>query len=519
MKLSFKRGSALAAAAVVVLLGGCDTENDPAVKNPMIQASVDLDKAYVPSLFYSNINPVPNEPFALNAKATFDTLTGSWSGFKDTIGTTSGSLDLTPYYGEVEGNVTVATTLIDNIIAAGTLYPADITDAHNALESVRDILAEMRGEVPLNYFMDGVTTAHHAMEPVAGAASTYEPGDDDAAYCTALEASLPAFSSAWSDVDSDYSESSIASLYSLGSEKSGNLTANVNAMSAILANLDGNMTDCTANIVAVDTEADKIKGTFVKTFLAFGDFITPFMADMIDMEKAFVPVLYCTNNPPDVNTTCGGLLGTESLINTFIIKMESLQARYPVIPGKLDLPGTIYWKNDFTAINTAMANTVGIMLAAGSTADLIPAHTELEDVRSAMYHLRNTFENYDFITDRVTDYHNAMEPIAIAVKGLAAEDVNQSVKDAISAALPGALTAMRTLERDVPNLDLAAFGLDETWLLTQNISIAAQLTNLQLLQTALDNDIAADILLHAQAVKPGFIPFFKAFGDFILPPT
>ncbi len=517
MQISITRINSVAMLTAVALLSACNSDSDSVtanVKNPIEQESVALDKVYAPSLFYSNINPVPNELFAQNAKATFDTLSASWSGFKNTIGTASGAIDLTPYYSEVDGNISIATTLLDTVITDAN-YPVDITDAHLALESVRDTLGEMRGTLGMEYFMDDVTTAHHAMEAVSGAYAVYVVDNNITQLCASLDTALPIFDAAWNDVNSSYTESHISSLYDLSTEKSTNLTANVNTMSSTIGALNALMPTCVADEGTVAAQAAMVKPVFVKAFLAFGDFITPFMADMITMEKAFTPVLYCTNNPPDVNTTCNGLTGAGNLLDTFVLATETFQAHYPIIPSKLNLPATIYWKSDFDAVNTAITNALAIQSSASTTADLLPAHDELEAIRTAMYQLRSTFENYDFITDHVTTYHHAMEPIGIAVKPLTdPSEVNQTIKDTISAALPGSFEAMNILEQKVPDMNLTAFGVDAAWLETQNSSIAAQLANLQALQNGLDDDNATLILNSAKSVTPLFIPFFKGFGTF-----
>ena len=517
MQISITKINSVAMLTAVALLSACSSEDNLTAdgNNPIVQESVALDKAYAPSLFYSNINPVPNELFAQNAKATFDTLSAGWSGYKSTIGTTSGAIDLTPYYSEVDGNISAATTLLDTVISdANYSVPVDITAAHLALESVRDTLGEMRGTIGIEYFMDDVTTAHHAMEAVSGAYAVYLGDSNITQLCASLDTALPIFDAAWNDVNSSYTESYISSLYDLSTEKSTTLTGNVNMMSSTIAALNALMPTCVDDYIAVETEAANVKPVFVKAFLAFGDFITPFMADMITMEKAFAPVLYCTNNPPDVNTTCNGLIGTGNLLDTFNTATETFQAHYPIIPGKLNLPATIYWKSDFDAVNTAMANALAIQSGASTTADLLPAHVEFEAIRTAMYHLRSTYENYDFITDHVTTYHHAMEPIGIAVKSLQEEDVNQTIKDTISAALPGSFEAMHILEQKVPDMNLTAFGVDTAWLEGQNSRIAAQLANLQALQNGLDDDNVTLIFNSAKDVTPLFIPFFKKFGTF-----
>ena len=518
MKTSIASLRIFATATLVAstLFTGCSNDSNDAVETPVAvdipAASSTLDKAYVPSLFYSNISPTPNAMIAKSTHTALGSLQTMWAEYKSAVGETYDGHDISGYFTDIDDNIEVAAASLQSVIDSGS-YPADISIAHAALESVRDRLGDMRDEIGIDYFMDYVTTAHHAMEPVAGAAKQYADNvitlDQ---LCTSLESSLPAFSSAWEALQSKYDASATAALYHLSTPKSTNISNNIGAMSARLTNLSAALPECGSGVA---TEAGKIKPVFVKMFLGFSDFITPFMDEMIAMEKVLVSGLYCTNNPPDVEPTCGGLDNTRALIENFGTLSSTFQQQYPIIQGKLNLPATIYWSSNFTAINTAIVHAKTIAENATTTAELIPAHDELEAIRVAMYELRWSYENFAFVMDRVTEYHNAMEPIAIAVKGMTdPAQVDQSAKDAISAALPTAQNSIAGLEEAVSTMDIAAFGFDEAWHTAQMGSVAFQFQNLDNLEAALEEDNATAILQYAQMVKPKFVGLFKAFGAF-----
>jgi len=498
------------AVASISLFTGCGS--DSSSQQDISKVSSKLDKAYTPALFFSNISPMPNQAIASSANSTLKTLESSWSSFKTDIGTTYGATNVGSYYSSVDKEINNATKSLQDVINTGN-YPSDISTIHLSLESVRDTLSSMRKDISVNYFIDALTKAHHAMEPVSGAAKLYSSGTSSLEQlCTGLNSSLTLFNTEWKNLENSYDESTIAKLYGFSDAKSKNITNNINAMANILTSLSTALTTCDSSTA---TEANKVKPTFVKMFLGFGDFLTPFKAEMITMEKSFVSALYCTNNPPDIDKTCGGVDGTKSLINSFETNSNAFQGKYPVIAGKLNLPGSLYWSSYFTNIKSSTDKVKTISDSAVTAADFITAHDELEKVRTSMYNLRWTYENYSFVTDNITDYHGAMEPIAIAVKGLSdASQIDQNVKDAISNSLTIAQSSLNSLNSSVKSMNNVSFGFDSAWHTTQLSSLDEQVKNLSSLKAALTANNTVDILKYAQLVKPKFVPLFKAFGSF-----
>jgi len=498
------------------LFTGCSDENQNSIQNANISitsaTSAELDKAYVPSLFYSNIFPVPNASIAMSTNNTFEKLKVQWLDYKSTIENTHNEHDFSGYFNDINHSIDTADRLLQTTIQSDT-YPADISIAHEALESVRDNLGKMRKEIDSNYFMDYVTTAHHAMEPIAGAVTQFSQNSITIEQlCTKLESSLPLFTTSWQTLQSEYNANSISKLYNHSTPKNTHMSNNINAMSKTLTNLSTTLPTCDAN---VSIEAKKIKPIFVKIFLGFGDFITPFKDKMILMEKSLVAGLYCTNNPPDVMATCGDIENIKDLIDNFEQHAKAFQSQYPIIIGKLNLPEAIYWSNYFTTINTAIANAKSIADKASTAEELKPAHEAFESIRTTMHQLRSTYENFMFVMDYVTEYHNTMEPMAIAIKEIDnATQLTQSAIDTINSKLPIAQSTLVRLEASVKSMDVSAFKFDSTWHATQMSNITFQSQNLSNLKTAITENNTTDILKYTQLIKPKFVEFFKAFGAF-----
>ncbi|MCW8831641.1 MAG: hypothetical protein OQK32_09005, partial [Gammaproteobacteria bacterium] len=406
--------------------------------------SAELDKTYVPALFYSSVGM--NELLTQDALNTLDGTNSVWSSFKAKY---ANYYNWGSYFGAVDANIATASDhyagILDNPSAT---YPADLTTAHDALESMRDTWSSMREASGIrNYFFDKITAAHHTMEPVAGAnkvfLSSAQSADDALTLQNALIAVLPDFSADWSNLVDAYGDGdSTNGLYDFGTDKAAALAKNISnadpvapGMAQMIANLTSVLETCdttsytpvaanytkgtynSATADACDTMiyvSSMIKSKFVPVFVAFGDFLTAFMSEVTAGSRALIPALYCTGNPPDAATTCGGKAGTLNLLNAYAGAMMGFGMHLPQ-SDSMNLPKALGWKDSMDTAGVELENAMVIL---GASADLAEAkaagaHEAIEGIRTAMHYMCSDYENITTMMTELNEYHAVFEDILL----------------------------------------------------------------------------------------------------------
>jgi len=158
----------------IALLGGtmlgCNGTDGP-MSSAAQKDGAELDKVYVPALFYSSVGM--NAMYVQDALNTLNGTNAVWGDFKATY---ANYYNWGSYFGAVDANIASASASYTDVLDAGT-YPADLTAPHNELELMRDTWSSMRSASGIhNYFFDKVTAAHHTMESVAGANAAFLGG-------------------------------------------------------------------------------------------------------------------------------------------------------------------------------------------------------------------------------------------------------------------------------------------------------------------------------------------------------
>ncbi|HEY0634310.1 MAG TPA: hypothetical protein VGE00_02920 [Gammaproteobacteria bacterium] len=525
---------ALASALALAGCNGDDDNNNTAPATPtdkssqetFEQNSVILDKAYVPALFYSNMTSA-SEGLATDAATTLALTDSHWQHFKTTHRYRYSYTIWEKRFALIDANITTAA----DFYAALNNYPADLTIAHNELEAVRDTLGAMRSDAQVNWFMDSVTKAHHAMEPVAGAAKAYSDGLTTLVELkAALNLSLPIFRTEWDALVAAYGDgAAVQALYGLSEAKGSALTLNISntdplapGMTQILAKLATALES--GDDATLTTLAGKVKPKFVTVFLAFGDFITPFGVEVIAANQAFIPALYCTNNPPDAATVCADsngdtLQGTLDYLNAFAAAVQAFGAHYPV-SDTMNLPGALGWGAKMGEIQLNLQAAIGVVQDAitngGTLADVAAAHESLEAVRSAFYYICTTYEGHNTMMSRLSEYHLAFEAILldyvmISGTSTAKTMLSPSDIDGIKAAMAGLQAAFDNMKGAADSLDKSAWGMEAVEL---SPLLDAQQANIDALQVALDAADNDAIIARAIDLKKKYTPFFVAFGSF-----
>jgi len=358
---------------------------------------------------------------------------------------------------------------------------------------------------------------------------------------------MPDFSSDWSALVSTYGDGSSVDIYNFGADKVDALEKNISnadpaapGMAQMIANLSGVLETCDALIYtpvaanytkgtydpdtadACDTMiyvSSMIKSKFVPVFVAFGDFLTAFMPEVIAGSRALIPALYCTGNPPDAATTCGGLAGTMNLLNAYGGAMMGFGMHLPQT-SSMNLPGALGWG---PSMMTAQSRLMDAMDIVGAAADLAEAkangaHTAIEDIRNAMHYMCSDYENIITMMTSLNEYHAMFEAIlAIAtVDGAAKTSLTAQEVANIDASMADLQSTFSGMSTQVDVLDYAGWSLTGVDL---SPLLAAQDTNIADLVAAIaayseSNDNSAEIAILSLNLKKTYIPFFKQFGDF-----
>lgn len=528
-----------------------DTPTPPTLSSAQKSDLVALEKNYVPALFYSNLTAA-SELHTGDAINTLERTTANWDGLKTTNANT---LNWASYFTEVDTSLATASTAYTTITSTA-VYPADLSAAHNALETVRDSWSTMRTSNNISYFFDNVTTAHHAMGPVGMAAGVYTQSAQSALDLATLQVALldavPSFSNSWNSLTTAYGNgSAVSTLYNLSSDKSTNLTANISnadptapGMTQMIGKLSGAMNSCNAVTTTFDpttydpatydpTTADpceimvfvssKIKPKFVQVFLTFGDFVNPFMDDIIASNKAMIPALYCTGNPPDATPTCGDLAGTLNYVMAFAGAMQTFGAHLQVSPT-MNATGPLGWGPSMQEAQTNLESAIGILSIAPdlATAKANGAHLAIEAVRSSMHYICATYENHVTLMTRSNEYHTEFEKIlAVALDPLTGAP-KTSLTEAEVATIDGYMAALQTALTNMSaqaELEDTAWGLENgsltAVLAAQAVSVSDLLATLAA-YNVVTNDNSADIAIKSLELKKKYIPFFKMIGAFAL---
>ncbi|MBF0265664.1 MAG: hypothetical protein HQL46_10360 [Gammaproteobacteria bacterium] len=547
MKIPFK---IITVTLVSGTLMGCFFDNDDSDSKEDVSNSFNetvqkdtasMDKNYVPSLFYSNMTV--NQSLASDASTTLSRTSNSWDSFKNNY---NGYFDWNNYFSEVDTNIATA----ESHYAGLTTYPADLTIAHEALEEVRDTWSTMRTSNDISYFFDSVTAAHHSMEPVSGAAKTYTTitapdADDLSALQNALSNSLTTFQSDWSSLKSAYDDgSNVKSIYNLSSSKATALSLNINNASAdapgmtqILSALDSAVNSCVSTSYDFDNPLDtdpcykminlssKVKGKFVKIFLSLGDFLNPFMSDLIALNKTIIPALYCTGNPPNASQVCVDELGdskqgTLNYLNALVSAKLTFESHFPVSTS-MNVPGVLGWSSSLLTVESSVQEAISTLTGATdlATAKTNGAHEAIESVRSAMHSIVADWENQTTLMTRTNDYHSTFENIlAIAL------DSSGTVKSSLSANEVSEINSyMPKLQSTFDEMKKQADQDDTSWGIVDGAlsdSLTALENNISALVDALSlydetsNDNSSEVASLSESLKKKFIPYFIQLGAF-----
>ncbi|MCB1878419.1 MAG: hypothetical protein KDH88_20775 [Chromatiales bacterium] len=487
-------------------LGDGDDDDDTGLTAEQRSLMADVSKAYVPSLFYTNNEAAP-QPIVDASKSALGIFDGIWEDFAGQSEDRFPAAGWSANYATIRGHVSAANGVLNGV----TAVPANLIDAHENLESIRTVMAQMRRGNDVDDIMDDITDAHRAMgEVVAAFSGASSPATLTAQHKADLASRLPTYRSAFDKVAArqieselfGFSDDKTQSITAILTQNSQNITALENALSA----------DDDAAILAA---ANMVRPLFVRLFLSYGDFLTPSAALFAAADKAYVPALFSTNNPaaqmPQVQAARNYLTTYETAWRK--LSSDTSPSRYPST-----LLSALGWTAYFSAIDenieAAKAGLDGVLADGVYPANTVEYHEHLEEIRLQLLELR-TFESYPWVMDPITRYHRAFEPALGAVSDVTSGDqLSDEAIGVIAETLVVLQEEMPKMVAAVAALDGDLYGFSAEKLATINDLLDVQPPNLDALDSAIENGDKDTILNRTRMIKSLFVPFFLEFGEF-----
>lgn len=152
---------------------------------------------------------------------------------------------------------------------------------------------------------------------------------------------------------------------------------------------------------------------------------------------------------------------------------------------------------------------IGLASQATLHAKWSEAHEELEGVRVELMEARRS-QGFDYFVDRLTEYHEPMEVLALA-GALKPASLTAERRGELARAYQEARALWAEIERFA--VPAEAYGLSSGRQAQMQQGMAQERVALDALGQALQGDDAARLLQAAAAIKPPFARLFTAFGQ------
>jgi hypothetical protein len=217
-------------------------------------------------------------------------------------------------------------------------------------------------------------------------------------------------------------------------------------------------------------------------------------ADMIALDRAYIPALVVTNRP-DAQVAARA--------------MNALNAQWRTFKGRYAgaATGDPKWAGSVTDVDDHIGRADRIV-AEGK--DLPAAHDQLEGVRATLLASRTRMK-MPYYLDGLTRYHDAMESIYLAGKGKDAATLSDELVASIRNELPAAEQSWQAARAQPIEPE---FGLTPAKRADVEAHYARIDRSLADLRAALASGDKGAIARAAQGVRPPFSALFSSFGDF-----
>jgi len=224
------------------------------------------------------------------------------------------------------------------------------------------------------------------------------------------------------------------------------------------------------------------------------------LQDMIALEKVYIPALFFTNQPDK-------LLPAKKALQMYRGAWNQFKATYADYR-----PDYANWGVYFEDIEYALqdAEAVVASVTPENPETLVLAHEALEGVRATMLILRPLNGFPKFITDKMTQFHDPMEQIVIALK---TQPMSPELIAEVEATFVVTMKAWDEVEKCPVDAGLWGFSVEK--MLAYYAKIAEEAAALDNLTAALESgDPVAIKMAGTLAIKEPFVQAYTMFGDF-----
>lgn len=226
--------------------------------------------------------------------------------------------------------------------------------------------------------------------------------------------------------------------------------------------------------------------------------VTPLKKEMIALDRIYIPTLFYTMKKDTV--------ASRAAITQLQESWERFKtARYS------DHPDTV-WRGAFDKVSGLISRADGLLNTGGQTQ---AAHEALEGVRVIMGRLRKSY-GVTIFTDYLTDFHEPMEAIVLAMKRVTPETLTDSLLTFLQEKVAEANSKWAVVE--TAPVDSTLYGVTSADLAALRDWIAEESALLKELQEALgtkdklDTESKETIIGLANALKPPFVKIYTFFG-------
>lgn len=219
------------------------------------QEMVALDKVYIAALALTSQGKAEESRKAVNA------LQQNWIAFR------SRNYDANRADKQWQPDFDAVGKMVANAVKIVSAPGANVTQAHEALEDVRNVLMSLRQRNRVDYYIDGLTAFHHPMEDIVLAAKDKTAQTLTDADVGIIRDMLPQAEKLWGAVEASKLDPKI---YQLTAAQSEDVAKLVTLESAALATLKAAL--ASGDKAQIAKAAVGIKPNFAKLFMAFANF-------------------------------------------------------------------------------------------------------------------------------------------------------------------------------------------------------------------------------------------------------
>jgi hypothetical protein len=223
------------------------------VQADIVTDSAVLDKAYIPALAVTSQND------ADKSKAAMKRLNQSWGVFASAYRQYKSADDIWKNgFADIDKWIAKA----DGIVASGN----NLTEAHNALEPVREILMQLRRKNGVDYFVDYQTAFHEPMEEIVLTAKGKTPETLTQQDIDKIRSLMPTLADRWGALQNARFD---PQKFVFDSARTAKLKQLMESESNAISALEKALSE--ADKLAIIQRATAIKPPFAQMFMLFGD--------------------------------------------------------------------------------------------------------------------------------------------------------------------------------------------------------------------------------------------------------